>query len=511
MTGITSKVGAQAIPLPLEREFIMNALRVLEDYEFNSTLRNTQSVGEYMALFADENQVLFNDLLGISEAETLPLRDYVELFRKNAISPSIKIKNVRRGKIQDTGEALVVPLYFKKEMRYNNKCGAILSSNAYYNDDYDMEMVVSMDKASKEIQIISLTGKIDSEMPRLGQDFAIVEYHDSRDKKVSNNGQLLNFNVFDQAFIPMPYNLNYSDEDENMKIHLAENDCNNIRLSYHPRHFVIKPYANIPLGSPFSMGEASSMMDISTSGMEFGIDFGYILTITPNFKINLFTGLGYSTGKINMTVGDLNYHYSATSDADIDGVPYTRYYEISDLQQSINLGHIILPLYGDFEYKFGKIFSAFAQLGVKMYFNAGSKVNSFTGNMYVFGVYPEYGNLLINAPYMNDFGHTSIDENADNDLKVRGASFDGIGGLGVRAKIYGPLSIEAGVNYQIGLSNIMINARTPGNLVQGAITESQAFATYTVKEGTILHSLTDYIGNIKRSSLNIKVGLILKF
>ncbi|MCH5230527.1 MAG: hypothetical protein J1F43_01875 [Muribaculaceae bacterium] len=511
LLGISMCANAQGLSLTEERDFLLKSLRLLDNYEYNSTLRSTEDIGEYLSLFADENQEIFNDLLGISAEETLPLQEYVELFKNNAISPAIKLKNVRRGEIQDMGETIVMPLLFEKEMRYNNSCGAILSSNNYYGADYQMKMVLEMNKATGEIQIISLTGNIDSNRPRLGKDFAIVEYDDPRNREVTNNGQKLNFNVFDQAFIPLPYNLSYPDDDMNMKVIASEGECRKLNITFHPRKFMLKPRVNISLGRSFTIDDSASLMDISSSSMEFGLDFGYILPMKGNFKINLMTGLGYSTGKIDLAVGDLNYNYAAPGSADIDGVAYTRYYEITNLSQGISLNHLTIPIYGDFEYKFSKYVSAYLQVGVKMYCNMGSKVNRFTGDMYAYGVYPEYGDLMINAPYMNDFGNSTIDESTNNDLKFNGAAFDGFGGLGVRAKIYGPLSIEAGINYQVGFSNVIVNTRQPGELITGSITESQAFATYTASEGTMLHSLTDYVGNIKRSGLKLNIGLIVKF
>lgn len=504
-------VCAQSLTLPQEREFLLEALKLLDEYEYNANVRSTQSAGTFVSLFSNPEIMLYNDLLGLSEAEELPLEEYVTLLRNNAISPIVKLKNVRRSGIKERNDSIIMTFYFDKELRYNNNCGAILSSKAYYDKDYEMEMEVAMDKDSKEIVILSLKGNIASDKPRLGKDFAIIEKGDKRDLEVTNNGQKLNFNAFDQAFVPLPYNLIYPDYDENMTVLVGGEDCNKLTLKYHPRRFIIKPRVNISLGKSFNIDDSNPLIDVKSSSMEFGVDFGYVLPMKGNFKINVLAGLGYSTGKIELETPELNYNYQAGANADMDGVPYTRYYELSNLNQKISLGHLVIPIYADFEYRFGKIVSAFAQVGVRMYANAGSKVDNFSGSMYSYGVYPEYDDLMINAPYMNDFGHSTFDANSITNLQMNGMSLDGFFGLGIRAKLYGPLSIEAGINYQMGFMNMISVEGNPGTLSSGSITESQALATYTVAGGTNIHSLTDYVGDIKRSSLKLNVGLIFKF
>lgn len=503
---------SQAIPLELEREFLLEAVNILDNYEYSSRLRNSDDVIVFKELFVNDEVKLYNDLLGLSEAEELALPEYIDLMRNKVVSPIVTLKNVRKKSLTDDGRNLVLVLDFDKEVRYNNRCGAILSSNAYYGGkDYNMEMVISMDKDTKKSVITSITGSIDSEQPRLGSDFAIIEKNDHRDEIVTNNGNRLTFNVFDQAFVPVPYNLNYPDEDENMKVVQQDPSCNKLQLIYHPLRWNIKPNVNISLGKVFSINDNSPLIDIASSSLELGIDVGYSIPMKSKLKIAVFTGVGYATGNINMDVGNLNYHYSAPASADMDEDTYVRYYEISNLKQHISLSHITVPLYADFSYKFHKYISGFVQLGVKAYFNMSSKVSSFTGNMYAYGLYPQYKDLIIDAPYMNDFGYSEISGNMESNPQFKGTSFDALMGLGVRANIWGPISIEAGVNYQLGLTEIIGANPNPNILRDGLVTEAEAFATYTVANGTRIHSLIDYMGKIKRNSLKLNVGIIFKF
>lgn len=504
---------AQKIPLRLERELLLNAYNIIDSYEYSASLRDGDAAYTFKKLFADPKTSIYNDLLGLSDADVLPLDVYIDLMRNEAVSPSVKLKNIRRKSIKDEGNNIVLVLDLDKEIRYNNHCGAILSSNTYYEGkDYALEMEIVMDKSTGECMIRSINGSVDSNQPRLDRDFAIIELNDKRDREVTNNKAKLNFNVFNQAFVPMPLNLNYPDADENMKVeNIGDPSCNTYKFAYYPVRWSVKPHVNISLGDSYSIEDIPTLMDSKASTMEYGIDFGYTVPMRSKFRVSIFTGIGFATGKIDLSIASLNYHYNAPASADQDGDTYVRYYDLSDLHQSVSLMHLVLPVYADFEYRFSKRISAFVQLGIKTYFNMGSKVNDFSGTMYSYGIYPQYNNLMIDAEYMNNFGTSTISESAANNMEFKGASFDALIGAGLRAKIYGPLSIEASVNYQIGLTEVVGTSSNHATMSSGSILESQAFASYTVSEGTRLHLLSDYLGGIKRNPLKLNVGLIFKF
>lgn len=504
--------------LTQERKFNLEAIRLLDAYEFNSTVRNNEAAGAFKSLFADPNQTIYNDLLGLSTAETLPIGQYVELLRGKAVSPVIKIKNVRKKSVTDNGDKMTMVLTFDKEMRYNNKCGAILSSKTYYEDnDYNMEMVISMDKATGEAVIESLTGSINSDVPRLDENFAIVELADPRDRFVTNNGERLRYNVFDQAFIPSPYKLKYPYEDANMKVVSDDQECNQLHFKYNPIRWSVRPYVSIPIGNAYDVRKSEDMglLDVTNSGMEFGLDIGYTVPTKKAVRFSIFTGVGFSSGKVDMNMSNYNYHYNANSNADMDGDTYTRYYELGGISQSLSLKHLFVPLYFDLDFRLHRRVSLYLQAGAKAYFNMGSKSDYNIGRIYSYGIYPQYQDLFMADSWLNNFGESSFNSNNVDNIEFNSVSIDAFGGAGFRVFLVGPLSLEAGVTYQFGVTDVV---STNNDQVTDfsfsnnqSISPSNALISYTVSGGTQVRNLTDYTGSFKRTGLKVKIGLILKF
>lgn len=496
--GLILPAAAQGLSLNEEHRLNLDVLRMLETYEATVGLRNNDDAATFSALFPDENLMIYNDLLGISDVPELSVAEYVTRMRRSANSPIITLRNVRKNGIEDAGDKWIVSLLFDKEVRYTNRCGAILSSRGYYGTDYNMEVRISRDKNTGVCTIESLTGNINSNQPPLGEDFVILEYRDPRDRKVTNNGEPIVFNTFDQAFLASPYNLKFYDDDANMKVNNPDPACNKLNLSYHPLRWRLKAHYDLSLGDYYNLGELPSGMNATSSGSEFGLDFGYIFPSKGKFKVGLFFGVGMASSNLTLTQSNGSFK---SYDTDIDGDNYTRVSEVSNVEEKYKLQNLLVPLYFDFEYRFHSYVSAFFRLGAKAYVNMGSKSDGISGSIATYGVYSQYGDLVITEDYMNGFGtHDLSGIPFSSEATFPTASMDAFAGLGVRSKIYGPLSVEVGVNYQFGLTDAMnVNWDTSGNFVG--------------VHGDNLHlvDLSSQLAQMKRSGLRLNIGLILKF
>ena len=491
--------GAQSLSLDEEHRLYLDVLRMLEAYEASATLRNNDDAATFAALFPNEETGIYNDLLGISAAHELTVSEYVTLMRSHANSPVITLRNVRKKGVEDGGDKWIVTVSFDKELRYTNKCGAILSSKGYYGKDYSMEARITRDKVTGECVIESLTGNIDSTLPRLDRNFAIVELNDPRDRKVTNNGQPINFNTFDQAFIAEPTKLEFYDDDANMKVLRPDANCNRLRFTYKPLRWRLKPHYDLTLGDYYNFGSLPTGISATSAGSEFGLDLGYIFPSKDRFKVGFFFGVGFATSKLTLTATGQNFNVNESTD--VDGDSYIRQVSVSSIEQSHKIQNIVVPLYFDFEYRFHSYVSAFFRLGGKAYINMGSKSDGMSGTVTASGLYPQYGNLVIAEDYINGFGtHDLADASFIDEPAYSTASFDAFGGIGVRSKIYGPLSIEVGLNYQFGLTDaIECNINYGSNLVE------YYNGVNRVK------NLALELDQVKRTGLRLNVGLILKF
>lgn len=497
--GMMFPAAAQTMSLSEEHRLNLDVLRTLETYEASATLRNNDDAVTFTSLFPNDEVRIYNDLIGISDRPDLRVTDYVRLMRNSANSPVITLRNVRKKGVEDGGDKWIVTLTFDKEIRYTNKCGAILSSKGYYAKDYNMEVRIARDKNTGDCVIESLTGNMDSDLPRLGGDFAILERHDPRDLRVTNYGKPIEFNSFDQAFLATPYKLGYYDDDANMKVVNPDPMCNRLSLTYKPLRWRLKPHYDMSIGDYYNLGEVPNGMTATMSGSEFGLDIGYIFPSKGRFKVGLFFGAGYAMSKLNLTANNMSFVTSEPED--VDGDSYERHSTVEGLAQKFEIKNIVVPIYLDFEYRFHTYVSAFFRLGAKAYVNVGSSASIEGGSVTAYGVYPQYGDLVIAENYMNGFGtHSLTDAVFEEDPTFNTASFDAFGGIGVRAKIVGPLSIEAGVNYQYGITDVM-NCTTDRNYPIVAYNGS----TNNVK------NLALELNQVRRSGLRLSLGLMLKF
>lgn len=495
-----------------QRRANLNALRLIEDYESYSSIRNDEAEENFRYIFNNDDAMIYNDLPGLSADDQIAIDRYIDLL-KGVNGARVTLKNVTAKQIADGGQVWLVTVEFDKLVKYNTRCGAIISSDEYYDGkDYHMTAEIEIDKDTYESHIRDLKGSVDSRRPRLTPGFAIANNNDPRDFEVTNNGKKLVFNKFKQAFIDQPYDLQFADDDVNMKvIETGDADCRQVSFEYHPTRWRVRPYFDMNLGGAYKI-DAPTGMNTSNSGMDFGVDFGYNIPMKGKLKIGIFTGIGMSTGKIDFDVASLSYNYNATGAADMDGDDYTRYYELSDIRESIKMSHLMVPIYVDFEYKASNRVSAFAQLGLKAYLNSGSKIDSYSAKVdKCYGIYGKYDNLLIDATWLNSFGPATI---GVDDIRMeepfKSFSADLLLGVGARVKLVGPLSLDLGLMFQ----NPIIDRMESTDLTQlpsGSTTEANAPVTYTVAGGQVSKMPLSSYCNIKSNPLKLKIGLTLKF
>lgn len=506
---------AASAELTQARRFEINreALRILSAYERTSTLGNSDALYEFRELFGNDQLPIFNDLIGISNEDKLTVGEYANLLRSEAQKPRVTLMNVKHQRTwQDLDGKEYTRISFDKNISYSNNCGAILDAEVYYGAPYPCEMTIEIDPETNATRIASLEGKMPDGKKRLVPGFSYVDYSSPTDTLVLANGQPLTFN-FGQALVER--NTKFSIHMDDCRLvakKIGEDPCTHYELHLTPLKFRLKPHYDITMGTPFDI-DCSSQIDISQKSSSFGLDFGYMFMNRRKAKMGIFTGVGYTSGTIDMSLASIDYYYSAPSTADMDGDTYTRYMSLRDMRQSVSLKAFSIPLYLELVLAPSKYANFYIDLGVKAYLNAGSTASDITGQCTAYGVYPQYANLMIDANYMNGFSTTYYDI-SDSNLKeslFNAVSFDGIAGVGYRCKLFGPLMLDAGVSYGMSITPFIKGEKDPGIIRAGSIKEQQAMATYQVATGTSVRTFTDeYLGDVKRSGMKLHLGLIIK-
>lgn len=271
--------------------------------------------------------------------------------------------------------------------------------------------------------------------------------------------------------------------------------------------FSIKANANIGLGNAMNAKYALPEISSKASASDFGIDFGWTFWRQRQNSLEANIGLGYGCTALKAKLPDLDYHYSAPATADMDNEPYIRYCELDGINQKISTGTLSIPVYLTYRYEINDRFSLHALAGMKLGFNVSSKINKSGAKAFCYGVYPQYDDLMIDAPYMNDFGESEL--GCDQTLKpeVNSAIFSLMAGVGAEARVWGPISAGITFKYEGALSNLYKTIKSDFS----TFNPENVPVRYTVAEGQKMMPLSSYLNSSKLSRFAISISLLYHF
>lgn len=497
----------ESLTIAQERKFLLNALRLIENYDDYSDMTDFEEASSFQDLFGSDSLMIYNDLLGFSEKNTISVREYAMLLVQRGRSPKIDVKNINHGNVYSDDENWLVDINFDKSLLYSDADDIILSSYNYYGGvDHKIKATVAMDKLTERIYIKSVIGSIDSDMPRLPEHYAAVKCTSPRDKDILCNGKRMYFDKYNQALVPASPLFTYSDDDANMTIIKEKGTGEVYHFKFHPTHWRIKPRFEMAIGDYYDYGKGKK----GGSCMNIGVDVGYIIPSHGKIKIGAFLGAAYSMSSMDFSIGASDYSYQTTGGvADIDGDDYVRHYKFSNIEQSVKVSDLMIPVYLDFDFRASRAFSIYFQAGVKAFMNLSSKTDDVKAVADIWGVYPQYGNLILDGSWgddnsinYNNFGkNKEIHSVSDAKLPLKTFTVDAFGGLGVRVKLTGRILLDVGANYQYGFMQIN----------NGVAQSSEEFVSFTIKGGERLGSLINLYEKIYRRALNVNAGIMFKF
>lgn len=513
-------VFAQVLSNAEQRMFNYRIVDLLEEYEFLLQNPTDRAHYEFVSLFEAGDTLIYNDLLGLSSKKKVTVEEYANLLYSNSNACKVVIKDVDKQEIVETDSHFVVDVKFAKYMQYYNKCGIVFDSEVYYKADHEIMATIAMDKSNGNVQIRTIKGNIKSEASPLPLEYRVFAYNDPRDKDVLVNDKNIEYNIFGQSFVDE--NAKVEIKDGEIALYIVQNDtnCNLYSFNYKNRLWRVIPKVQFNIGDIYKFsgeGYGNELLK-SQSMLEYGLDFGCALIRKPKFKLNLFTGASFVKSNLEFEQGEFGYkyYYNAPSAADYDGETYRRYYEINNMRAAMEITQIAIPLYLDFDFQFTRRFSAYLQMGVKAFVSTKCTVKDFSADVKTYGVYPQYGNLVMENFKPNEFTNHTVSANSQ-DIETESMITDAFGGIGFRLNLFGSLYLDAAVNYQRSLTPV-VTAEEELNLgyrgTGGSSTfvdESKALITYTCAGGEVVKPFTNLFSEIKRDGLKVSVGLLLKF
>lgn len=281
----------------------------------------------------------------------------------------------------------------------------------------------------------------------------------------------------------------------------------NLTEAWKAYKFIVKAYADVGLGNTINAQSAIPLSSKKFTGNNFGLDLGYNVWQNKRNSISINLGVGFSPFSLALRTSNLSFNYNAPAAADMDGNTYIRYYDLNALNQDIKATLITLPIYMGYTFRIKHWLAVYANFGVSFGFKAGSNFKSVSGDGYVYGVYPEYGDLKIEESYLNGFGNITFENFGKKPVVMNNFTTSLLMGVGLEGRISGPLWINVGIKYNVGFSDIFKSSYKEGE----TFTMDNAPVTYTVAESEQVEPFTNYFIKSKLSMLSLNVGLSLKF
>lgn len=529
---------AQVMPANEERQFNLAVFYAMEDFDEYGKFYDADYVGEYINLFNDSTVSVYNDLLGLSFVDKLPLNEYAKILANEGLDLDVTIKNICKDTIYkaDNGNWQMI-VSFDKKIEYKNKRGHIFSSERFHKNDHKIKVTFEWDSENKAAKIVAHTGSVESAREPLIPEYFVLQCDTVtvKDKKGDADSLALTGTHFDERMAYVLYDKNKKIEldssinqaiiskslattkfrytkDADVRVKAVPKDTagNFYRLKFSPSRWRIKAYTELALGDFYNPDMQSEEIGVKSSGQEFGLEFGYICPSSKKTKFGIFLGAGLSTSKMTFGINRSIYDYETYGNADIDGESYTRYYTLTNVRQTITFKDLFVPLYFDFDRRFGKYFSMYLDLGVKAYLNLENDATDFSANYQTYGVYSQYDNLKLDyRSGINGFTNTGTLSSGNliaPTLEMESFSLDAFGRIGFRIALAKFLLLDVSGGYQMSVIDAIKMPETVAGTADG-----NPLVSYTIANGEGVRNLVENAETAKRQSIKLNIGLMFKF
>jgi hypothetical protein len=275
------------------------------------------------------------------------------------------------------------------------------------------------------------------------------------------------------------------------------------------RKWCMRPGVNFALWDTYTIGSHLNGLSTSTNQADIGLDFGYELQTSNKLHTTFFLGLAYSQSYFEMKYSLADYVTS--SSVDVDGDSYERHYSKMSISQGAWVKELSIPLSASFSHPFSNRVSIYVNIGGRLNLNVDKTTTSATGSSHVYGVYPQYDNLIMDETWgYNGFGDVIFsDRNMDDNIKTNTFTADVFGELGVRYRLgnTSPLSIELGINYIQQVGNTFKSCSHSNSDIESNNLVYPTLSGMQVQEH--MTSLTRTLNKSRRSGMLIHFGMII--
>lgn len=435
-------------PFTQKRSFLSQVFAVLSKYEGAGGFYDQEDTREILRVFNRNRQAtVFMDLMGHPSFGThVTLGEYIDYVTGHGYTLAFDVSEVKTGAISREGELMILPVNFKKTVRYYDGNDVLFSPESYYRGPIELTAEFVYEPQNGNCYIREISGRVLSNVSPLPDKFTVIRRNRDDAKAAAFDSLLVaanNIPAFDaagQAFYPGSLAAVDSwDSDVLVKMEevpLAEkNDRYRlIRFNYKPVHQRLRFRGGVAAGSAYAV-ESPDDYDFASMAYEGAFEWGYAFQLGP-MKLAPYIGLGLQFSSLRLDKSGVAYSYPMT---DTQGHLVNRNYIIDAASTAFSFSDVFVPVYADFEFRAGKVVNIHARAGVKAYINMGTKISepySLMGSIdgTAFETTPQA--FLFPVSYERNRWDVSFISGLDIDISV------------IRNK----LSASLGVSYELGLT-----------------------------------------------------------
>ena len=494
-----------------KQHMMLKAVELFEDYERYSGIDEdfVNYAASFRSLFINSDAPVFNDIIGITHEQMLSAKDYAKMMSEQSATTRVSISDISNPSVYFEDGKWKMKCSFK--VNITNKCGIEFSSEFFNETDYRLDASIVYDKGSDQCKIERIDGAFKSRR-KLEKDYRVLIKTSDLDDEVLYNGMPLEFNSMGQAFLSSVGKFTLPSDPERMVKEIIDNkQCRLMHLNLALKSWWLKLHFDLGLGNTYDMEKSERLSLAESKSNSLGLDFGYVFPTKSKLKLGVFTGVGLTTSNLDLSYDNSDYAYNTSED--VDGDKYERHYKNLSLKQKVKLSEFNVPLYADIVYHFNQYIGFYADLGIRLNFDMGHKIDATEGRAEIYGVYKEYGDIVLddNWPY-NGFGQHQYSNNElinSEVVDINSFTVDALGGLGFRLNIpKAPVSIDLGVNYLMGLNELVKTGVTIDSNTDTRLVYNEVSGLNSVEK---VRNLTEMLNSIKRKQFSASLGVIVKF
>ena len=424
---VFSPIYGQDIPLKDARRFNLALLNVLDEYERTVSFSEKRDRQAFLKLFSDSDATcIYNDIMGSNDFQKMisPVTYVNNVPEDGSILLKSVLSNVKKdGDIFVSGGLLHRKVVLSKYLMlidasvYTKGEGGVLFDSAQSfgkEPDFNLTIEFAYDPVSGQCKIY----EISSAEPKKPSPFderrfsVILKSSERYDKQLKSKGSPIVFNDFNQA---VAY---YNDVDVDnpdvyaQSVEYASGDRYNVLgLKFKPMYFRTKIYGGTSLDKAYAVSTSSPSINTSSRSLQAGVDLGFEVSMSPGWRLGLYSGIGLSISKINLSIMDVDYTLTYVNPA--------RRYHFS-ATEDLSLTDIIVPLYMESEFSLAKRLVLDLDLGAKFYLNHGTKLGPYhiSGEIGNQQIQSDYTSFRYPANYSRSLYDIALYVNAELDFRI---------------------------------------------------------------------------------------------